>query len=566
MTNKNISLESLSLSATEVLACSVTELYPKVHLIDGFVNEEGFHYDFIFNRPFYESYLQSIEDYMHQLIREKHEIHVMEMMKENAMELFRHFNQPLKVSILSQMKQNIVSLIRLKEFHDLCPRLDIGHTGNIAFFKIVTFKEMEKVVTGKKVNIIRVSGYASSASKNLKEVLKNKILTKKFHHLITGENQKLFYEKGNLKTGAYSWAPNGAVLFQKLITFWQTELQQLQFEPIITGPFKISFSEESAAQTCLISSLPLKVYQEKIADYIPIFISGLPTLKHQPIRLYECKAIAYDNRNSYYTGLFAATSQHVDHFVTLCTENHLYDELISSLQFIEKTIKIFGFSCKLRFSSKFAYRGDVRHAQRCSNILKNVLDDSGMNYPVSDREEDDFSGPRIKFVLKDSLKRKWEGPSLGVDLAISMQKNLVDLSSFDKKALPVLIVGSFFCSIERFIAIYLEHCRAEALPLWLAPEQIRILPLKQSHFNDAVDLQKKLKFHDLRVRIDAKAEKLNMRMHEAFTEKIPYTIVIGDNEKATNKLTVRSLNAQHSKKMDRAEFISRLSQENSRFR
>lgn len=548
----SLSLHTLRLSTAELLAYAVTDLFPEAKLIEGETTDFGFHYDFHITQPVDDYVITLIEEKMRSLIKENLPVRSLDMMRENAVTLFQHRGQDIKAEIISQETHNIVPIMQIGDFYDYCPPPYISNTQEIAAFKIIKVESASIPISGEDIPVVRFSGVVFHDKISLKKSLKAKEETKKRDHRVLGKEMNLFSGKDEVGLGCWLWHPKGTLLRQLLIDWWKGENNQRKFE-FLTSPnlVKASLMQKSGLFGNRFREEPLPVFSLEGVDYTwraalsPFHALFFKSTQHSyralPIRYAECAEIFTNQRNRQLWGLLQARTSFTDVAHTFCSPKQVVSELISSLQFIDRIIKMLGFEYHWCLGSRGQkYSGTLASWDEGFAWIVQALEACEFKY-VTDPLENARFGPFVEARLVDSLGREWQGPQVTIDLNSPERYVLRYQESNGEMYAPVMIAESLFRSLERFIAMLIEHYGG-AFPLWIAPEQIRIIPVAErnaSYGNKVYSSFEKLGF---RASIDDGIDPLGSKVHKAEREKVPYMVIVGDKEEKTNAITVRSLN------------------------
>lgn len=450
-----VPLKIIRQTAAEVLAYALYDLFPGVTPVGSTISDIGFSYAFEVTQSFGSEMMPLIEERMRSIVKEDFSIAKMDMMRTNALELFRHHG--LSLERLQNANDNLVQIVKIQGFFDLCDEVCGDTTGAAGVFKLLTFEKVDSE--------LRISGTAFANKQELKEFLK-KIDKAKGLDFTTLASEMRLYEKG-------VWYSNGVALRNLLINFFEKRLKG--FEPVFTLN-------------------------------LPGLAAAHPFHSKQSVRYSQ---IAYFPDR---TALL---------FHVFCTEGQLHQELISSLQFFDKIANIFGFRHHYVLCPTRARAGEgVKNWGKSIELLIQALKSVGFSYETDQHKESAF-GPRIEMQITDNLGRKWIGPSIGMDLRSGHK-----------------LTGSLFESIESLIELLLESY-AGVFPLWLAPEQIRVVPLAEANFAYAREIQKQLLDASFRVGVDTGAGGLGEKMHSALQERVPYIAIVGEKEEKTRTISVR---------------------------
>jgi threonyl-tRNA synthetase len=565
-----LSLTSLRQTAAELLAASVIEIFPDTQLVGGTSHELGFSYDFVFKQPIGSDTIPIIEEKMRFIASEERAVSTQEMVPKNAAAYFRHHSQYLKAEIVEDSIEPLIEIFKMGQFFDDCPGPHVRSSREAGFFKLQEIYTLEEILPIGKLEITRISGVAHSDKASLKKALKSSVSASKRDHRRIAKDLSLFTTEEEAGAGLWFWQPKGAYTRQSLVDWWQTEQKKMLFEPVYTpGIVRSSFLKKSGyfhlPDNGRVAFPSLHLDGQ---EYLPtpshaplhalVFRSGLHSYRELPIRYSECGPLYYQEQNSHLWGMFKARENCVDTASIFCAPSQVLEELISSLQFIVKSVKMHGFGCKLCLRTRGRrFAGTVADWNKYSKILSEAAESCGIDV---EREKDGFNGPSLQAYMIDSLGREWKGPRIRVDLNHPERFGLRYQGADDKMHTPVMITRTLFGSLENFVALLIEHYEG-CLPLWLAPEQVRIIAITDRYLDYARSIKQKCCENGLRASIDLRSDKLGGKVRNAQCERIPYTIVVGDIEERKELITVRPWNQKEIQKVNLDRLINHLNSE-----
>lgn len=545
----SLSLTELRQSAAELLACAVLDLFPGAHLVDSSTTEFGFYYDFIASQPIDEHALVFLEEKIRGLIKQNHEVRSLDMMRENAAAFFEHKGQPYLAQKVLDARENIVSVFQMGEFHDFCPSPYVQSSQEVGAVKILKVEPATHYFLDEGHQpVIRIRGTAFPDTYSLKKFLKTLPASRKKDHRILGQNLFAFYPQIS-ELDAF-WQNNGVILRETIANWWRQEHQQQNFTPVVSPPLikdelfeKIGFYDRvdpcQYPPISQIEGVDYVVPPSLTPVHAQIFASKNPDRRDFPVRYAECAWIANSDKKKQLWGMLNTPLAYVDIAHIFCSPKEVEKELISSLQFIDKITKIFSFEyhwCVKGRGSKFA--GSTSRWEKSLESLIAAFNNCGYSYTL-DETETSFHGPVAQTCIIDSLGREWKGPYVGFDFNCPERLQIRYQDTDNKSYTPLLLVRSLLGSIERFCAILVEHY-AGLFPLWLAPEQVRVLPVRAEDMPYANKVYAALKAAGYRAHLDSGPKHVNAKIQAAENEKIPYTVVVGEKEEKQQLITVRS--------------------------
>lgn len=539
-------------SAAALLAYAVTELFPEVILVEGRVTEFGLYYDFIADQPIDSNAIPLIEEKVRGLVKENLTVHALDMMRENAAQLFEHKNQSVKAQFVLEARENIVQILRIEKFYDYCPPPYIVETGEINAFKILKIEPVKQyfAALGDDVNVIRIRAVAFPEKDRLKKHVKSVQQAKKVDHRRLGKEMNLFSPYEEASGCSWFWLPNGVAFQEVLLSLWQKMHKKQRFhflkspifikESLIKKSGLFDFTPEIInAPFTELDGLSYVVPPCLTPSHARMFQANLHSYKELPIRYAECAVVSSIGKDGSLWGLLNNRLTLSDFAHIFCSPVQLETELISSLQFIDKFIKMFDFEYHWNLGGrgqKFA--GTLNQWKKAHDSFVNAFEKCGFTYSYHENESK-FSGPFAEALLIDSIGREWKGPRISVDFNTPERFGLRYQGPDDEMHAPIMLVRSLFGSVERFTAVLVEHFAGQ-FPFWLAPEQVRVIPVLEKNVSYADEVCKAFDECGYRTSVDYRLEQLGSKIHSAENEMVPYLIIVGDKEEKDKLITVRS--------------------------
>lgn len=505
----------LHATAAELLALALTELFPQIQLLDGGPLDYGFYYDFVHPQPIHGSILELIEQRMHGLVRKNPQIKILHMMRENAFDFLNHHRQPLRARLAVEQADNILNLIQIGSFVDLLQSETLDSLEEIKAIKLLEAREIPSSFPAESSMGIkmRLVGTAFSETYYLKQFLKAFEKLKKIDHRVLGPQLELLHFSKRTDSDCF-WLSKGNFLIEELIRFWNKQ----EFHRI-SSP-----------------NVP-----DKLAEHLQLFGEKGGEL---PCRYGEIFSINEKVSEVHRWGLFRKEFYLSDLITIFCTSEQVNKELIYSLQFIEEIIKIFGFEARWYLSEE--KENSPSRDKRGSKWLKEALEQLNIEYVIRSLTHE----PQLTVCFRDSLGREWAGPQIRIISSLKVSE----------KPLPIIITKRLFGSFDRFVGLLTEHYKGY-FPLWLAPEQIRILVIGEKNRSYADNVCNQCRQAGWRVQVDSTEEKLGAKIHTAEKERIPYLVIIGDQETSKGKINVRFSNEKVQTNLLKVdEFLSELQQ------
>ncbi|MDN3511527.1 MAG: threonine--tRNA ligase [Candidatus Jettenia sp.] len=552
--NTKEDLEILRHSAAHIMAQAVSRLFPGVKLGIGPTIENGFYYDFGLQHGLSEEDLKKIEDEMSRIIREDLVFKRTELPRDAAIKKMEALGQPFKVELIKDIGSDTVSFYSQDDFVDLCRGPHIHRTGTLKVFKLLNVAGA--YWRGKETNpmLQRIYGTAFFTQAELEKYLKFLEEAEKRDHRKIGKDLDLFsfHEEGG--PGLTFWHPKGARMRNLIENFWREEHFKRGYE-ILYSPHiaKINLWKTSGHWNFYRESMysPIDVEgQEYILKpmncpfAVLMYKTKLHSYRELPLRWGELGTVYRYERSGVLHGLLRVRGFTQDDAHIFCTPDQLEDEILGVLELAQFMLSSFGFhEYEIELSvrgkgekEKYIGRDDVwDHAE---NALKIALDKKGLPYTRMEGEAK-FYGPAIDIKVRDALGRGWQGPTIQVDFNLPERFDVKYVGSDGFHHQVVMVHRTVLGAMERFIGCLIEHYAGD-FPLWIAPIQMRILSITDTHIEYAKKLQALLLSKSFRVECDTGNAKINYKIREGTLEKIPYLLIVGDKEIHDGTVSVRS--------------------------
>jgi threonyl-tRNA synthetase len=555
VTNKNPeALEVYRHSTAHLLAAAVTALFPKVQCGIGPPIEDGFFYDFVVERPFVPEDLEAIEKKMKELAQGDFIYERQMWPRDEAIAFFKQRGEPLKVQLIEEKTagQREVSVYTIKDkdtFVDFCVGPHVPTTGRLKAFKLTTTSNAYWKGDARNAPMQRVYGTAFFTQKELDEHLARIEEAKKRDHRKLGRELDLF-QIHPVSPGAAFWTPRGTTLYNTLVAFCQSR-QKADFQEIKTPLlYSKTLWETSGHWGKYRENMFLVMNNETNEHDMSLKPMNCPshhlyygTTRHSyrelPIRYVTFDPLHRNELSGALSGLTRVRQFAQDDCHVYLREDQIAGEVKFLMEFILGHYEAFGLPSRIKFATRPEQRiGDDAMWDRAEGALRSALEATGMPYTVNEGDGA-FYGPKIDFEVMDSLGRPWQLGTIQLDYAAPERFDLTYVGDDNAEHRPVVIHRAVSGSLERFIAILIEHY-AGAFPLWLAPLQCIVLPIADRHTDYARQVAKVLDEAGLRAEVDDRQEKVNYKIREAQLQKIPYMLVVGDRESAEKAVAVRS--------------------------
>lgn len=559
--------EVLNHSTSHLLAEAIQELYPEALFGFGPAIEEGFYYDIDFPKPIVEEDLAKIEKKMHELASKDERIIREELSKEEALKRFK--SNKYKVELIEGINENITTFTQGK-FTDLCRGPHLLATGQIKHFKLLNLAGAYWRGDSKNKMLTRIYGTSWFSAEELQNHLNNLEERKKRDHRILGRQLDLFM-LSEYGPGFPFWLPNGMILLNCLEEFWKKQHDKYDYVQVKTP---IILSRELWETSGHWAHYKENMYTTKIDDRdfaikpmncpgsILVYKNSLHSYKDLPIRMAELGLVHRHEASGALNGLFRVRAFTQDDAHIFCREDQLVDEISTLLRFYDEMYSMFGLDYHIELSTRpeTGYIGDIRIWNKSEEILKDACLKSGKEFKINPGDGA-FYGPKLDFKLKDSMGRIWQCGTIQLDMNLPERFECFYIDSDGEKKRPIMLHRACLGSIERFTGILIEHFGG-AFPTWLAPVQVELLPVNNEfHLTYTDELYKLLKENGIRVAKDDSNEKLGYRLRNTQIKKVPYTIVIGDNEVANKSVTYRKFSSRDQVTVSQEEFIKMIKEE-----
>ncbi len=532
------------------MAQAVKELWPEVKLGIGPSIEDGFYYDFDKKEPFTDADLADIEQKMRDIIA-KDESFIREVLaKKDATGLFKELKEDYKIELIQEIPDDKVSIYKTGAgFIDLCRGPHIESTGKIKAFKLLSVAGAYWHGIETNPMLQRIYGTCFETKKELEEYLKNLEEAKKRDHRKLGpalEFFDIYHEEAG--AGLVFYHPKGALLRTIIEDYEKKEHLKRGYQMVITPHimqaelWKTSGHYEYYRENMYTFKIEDKEFVLKPMNcpgHILIYKSKTRSYKDLPIRLFELGTVYRNEKAGVLHGLLRVRGFTQDDAHIFCLPEQLTDEIKSIIDFVFDTMKVFGFTeVGIELSTRpEKYIGALSDWQQATEALERALKEKNLSYNIN-AGEGAFYGPKIDIKLKDALKRSWQCATIQCDFSLPKRFNLGYIDSGGKERQPVMLHRVILGSLERFIGALLEHYNGE-LPLWLAPVQVLVIPVKDSVLGYGREIRQALEDNFIRAGLDNRNETLDKKIRNAELNKIPYSVVVGEREAKSGSVSIR---------------------------
>lgn len=543
-------------SSAHLFAEALEALYPGVKFGIGPPIENGFYYDVdLGDRAFGDDDLTAIEAKMKELSKKESPFVRQAVSKQEALQYFAEKNDPYKIELINDLADGSITFYRQGNFTDLCRGPHIPHTGFIKAIKLLSVAGAYWRGNEKNKMLTRVYGITFPKQKELEEYLHVLEEAKKRDHRKLGKELELFAFSEKVGMGLPLWLPKGTILRERLEQFLRRAQVRAGYDPVVTphiGGKSLYVTSGHYEKYGKDSFQPIHTPDEgeefllkpmNCPHHCEIYKTKPRSYRDLPIRLAEFGTVYRYEQSGELHGLTRVRGFTQDDAHIFCRPDQVKEEFIKVIDLVLLVFNSLGFEnytaqVSLRDpENKEKYIGEDHLWEKAEREIQEAADERGLK-TVAVKGEAAFYGPKLDFMVKDALGRNWQLGTIQVDYQLPQRFELEYVGSDNQRHRPVMIHRAPFGSLERFVAVLIEHC-AGNFPLWLAPDQIAVLPISE-RFNDyAQHVYEKLKEHDIRGILDDRDEKIGRKIRDAETKKIPYMLIVGEKEVADRKVAVR---------------------------
>ncbi len=564
-------------STSHLMAHAIQDIYPEAKFGVGPAIENGFYYDIDINSHLTEEDLKKIEDRMLEISKTNNVFIRVDLPKKDAVDFFTKKGDNYKTEILSEIdSKEDISLYKEGDFTDLCRGPHLPSTGKIKYVKLLNISGSYWRGDEHNKQLQRIYGISFPKKKMLDDYITLLEEAKKRDHRKLGKELELFFFTPNVGAGLPIWLPKGTILRETLERFLREEQTKRNYLPVITPHIgNINLYKTSGHYPYYSDSQfpPLK-FADSEEEYLlkpmncphhfQIYASKPRSYRDLPIRYAEFGTVYRYEQSGELNGLTRVRSFAVDDSHMFVRQDQLKDELCNVIDLIQYVFKVMGFedfTTQLSFRDDNAekYGGDISLWEKAQQEIKEAADEMKLKYTIEEGEAA-FYGPKIDFMVKDVLGRKWQLGTVQIDYVMPERFNLEYIGSDGQKHRPVVIHRAPFGSLERFIGVLIEHFAGE-FPLWLAPIQVAIIPVSQNFIEYSRKIYDELKERKIKVEIDERNEKVGYKIRDWETQKVPYMLILGEKEQSAGNISIR----QHKKgdlgSLSLSEFIDNIESE-----
>lgn len=562
--NSDDALEVIRHSCAHLMAQAVKTLYPDAKFYVGPVVKEGFYYDFKTQSDIGEEDLKRIEKQMLAFAKKKYPIERYTISKDEAREKFK--DDHLKQAVMDNIPSEEVSIYKQGDFEDLCRGPHLPSTGLIKFFKLTKIAGAYLGGDSKNEMLTRIYGIAFADKESLKEHMDRLAEAEKRDHRKIGTQMKLFTFREEVGGGFPIWLPNGARLRSRLEDLLFKAHRKRGYQPVrgpemlrsslweVSGHYQ-NYGENMYFTT--IDEVEFGVKPMNCVGHIKAYEYELHSYRDLPLKYFEYGVVHRHEASGALHGLFRVREFTQDDAHIFCRADQIEEQVMEVVDFVDRIMKTFEFDYKMMVSTKPEKAvGDDEVWDIATNALKAALDNHKLTYEI-DEGGGAFYGPKIDIKITDAIGREWQCGTIQLDFNLPERFALEFNAENNEKVQPVMIHRAILGSFERFVGILTEHYAGE-FPVFIAPTQVGIIPIAESHQAYAKDIADKLIDFGADSEIFDKNESLNKRIRTAEKERIPLILVIGDKEVQERVLAVRDRRTREQYELGESEFINML--------
>lgn len=563
-------LDLIRHSTAHLLAYAVKELFPSAQVTIGPVIENGFYYDFSYERPFTPEDLTAIENKMADLAKLDEVVTREEWSRDDAVEFFKGIGELYKAEIISSIPSDQkISLYREGKFIDLCRGPHVPSTGKLKYFKLMKLAGAYWRGNSENEMLQRIYGTAWGSKDELKDYLTRLEEAEKRDHRKLGRQLDLFHMQDEAPGLAF-WHPKGWALWQQVEQYMRQVYKDGDYQEIRCPQILDRRLWEKSGHWANYKDNMFTTESEK-RDYalkpmncpghIEVFKSDLRSYRDLPLRYGEFGACHRNEPTGALHGLMRVRGFTQDDGHIFCTEDQVREEVTSFNNIAMKVYSDFGFN---NIAVKLALRPELRLGtddtwDKAEESLREALRACGVSWEELPGEGA-FYGPKIEYHMKDSIGRSWQCGTIQVDFQLPGRLGAEYVAEDNSRLVPVMLHRAIVGSMERFLGILIEN-HAGAFPLWLSPVQIVVANITDAHAQYAQVVVSELKKHGIRAEADLRNEKINRKIREHTMQKVPYIVVVGDKERDDNAVAVRARGNEQQGSMPLNDFVAKLQQE-----
>ncbi len=576
-------LETLRHSASHLLAAAVLDIFPEAKFAIGPATEDGFYYDFDLPRTLIPEDLPILEEKMRTLIKQNLPFERTEIESEKAKKLFQKAGQFYKVELIEDLEKTElvkkVSLYKTGSFVDLCAGPHVGKSGQIKpdAFKLLKIAGAYWRGSEKNKMLQRVYGLAFENKKDLEEYLERLEEARKRDHRKIGKELDLFTISEKVGPGLILWHPKLSLVRELLESWWRQLHRERGYEYIYTPHIgraqlwetsgHLDFFRDSMYPSFKDTETEEEYFLKPMSCpfHVEIYKSRPRSYRELPIQWNELGTCYRYEKNGELHGMARPRGFTQDDAHIICTPEQLKDEYRKAIEFILDIYGAFSFK-ELKYylsvrdpNNLGKYVGDSKVWETAESTIKEVLEEKGIKYEIEEGGAK-FYGPALDIKILDAIGREWQCPTIQLDMNLPSKFGMAYIGPDGNEHVPIMLHRTIFGAMERFCAVLIEHY-AGAFPVWLAPEQVWVLPIGEKHAEYARKIASSLLSQNIRVKVKDENETIGKKIREGEMQKIPYLLVVGDKEMESDLVATRERGKRDLGTMKTEEFIEKIKEE-----
>lgn len=556
-------------SGAHLLAHAVTELFPDVQYGIGPAIETGFYYDFLTPKPFTPEDLEKISKKMKHLVKQNDAIERLVWDRQKAIDYFLSKNQLLKVELIKEkVEEDKVTVYKQGDFVDLCRGPHLPRVSYLKHFKLLSVAAAYWKGDETSHSMQRIYGTVFPTADELQNHLKFLKEARDRDHRKLGKDLGLFTITDEIGAGLVLWHPKGSIMRYEIEQFWYEEHLKNGYQLVNTPHIAridlwntsghTEFYKENMFTPISFDNTDYQLKPMNCPFHMVIYKSRNRSYKEMPVRWAELGTVYRYERSGVLHGLMRVRGFTQDDAHIYCTPSQLEEEVGKLIEFSLYMLKSFGFEeLDIYLSTRPGkYVGEVEDWEMATNALKKSLENNQVNYKI-DPGEGVFYGPKIDIKVKDVLKRSWQCTTIQVDFNLPKRFNLKYSDDQGKIQQPIMIHRALLGSLERFFGVLIEHYGG-FFPVWLSPVQAIVIPITERNLEYAANISEILKTNSIRVELDERSEGVGRKIRDAELQKIPYIIIVGDEEQKDKNISLRIHKKGDQGKRNLEEFIGKM--------
>lgn len=559
-------------SSAHILAQAVKELFPNARLAIGPPIEDGFYYDFDIGRPFTPEDLDRIELKMKEIIKAEIPFSRKVYSKEEALRFFTEKKENFKVEMIREMAEGeTITVYEQGPFTDLCRGPHVPTTDGVASIKLLSSAGAYWRGDERNPMLQRIYGTSFPTREAMEAHLQRLEEIKRRDHRRLGKELDLYNIMDDIGPGLVIWHPKGAIIRKLIEDYWREQHVRHEYDFVYSPHIArldlwrksghLDFYKENMYSPMSVEGMDYELKPMNCPFHIMVFQSRIRSYRDLPIRFAELGTVYRYERSGVLHGLLRVRGFTQDDAHLFCRPDQIQDEIVKVLDLTVSTLKTFGFEEFEIFVSTRPEKavGSMENWEKATSALESALKARGMAYQI-DPGEGVFYGPKIDLKIKDMFGRAWQCTTVQVDFNLPERFDLSFVGEDGREHRPIMIHRALMGSIERFFGVLIEHYGG-AFPFWLAPVQVKILPITHQQHDYAAGVAGALKEAGFRIESDLRSEKVGLKIREAEMAKVPYMIILGAREAEGQKLSVRRRSGENLGEMEITGLIERLKTE-----